>query len=144
MNKKAISPLIVNTLLILLTLTTASILFLAINNIIKETAEEISLSAFSCIDLQKNPPLKISKGCYNKTLKEIQINLYRNNDLKIQNMDFLINQGEERFSCGECCPNCEIISQGNKKYYIILNEKPESVSLVIEDCVFEKTEIDYC
>lgn len=145
MNKKALSPVIANTLMILLVLASLSILSLTVYSIIEKTSERISLSPTACINLQNS--LELKKVCYNQETKEVEATLYiKGNPIKLDTLDFRIQyvDGGETFSCGEGCRNCEIIEQGIKIYYFESLEKPESLILISSDCIIRTYELDNC
>lgn len=144
-NKKALSPVIANILLVLLVIASASILYFTVFNIVKKTSEQISLSPTECINLQNN--LEITKACYNNENKEVETTLYtQSSPTRLKTLDFLIQYANytETFTCGESCRNCEIIKKGTKTYYIPLEKKPESLTLRINDCIIQNSKIENC
>ena len=145
-NKKALSDIIANLLLILLGILAAGIVFSVVVNKIQP-----SLSPqISCLDLKLEQQLTIQKACYNQTNSQIELILKRKpKNTEINSIDFAINynSGSEDFSCGENCINCRLQNPSSTKTYYFTsttNTKPNSITLLVEDCILETKDVNEC
>ena len=144
-NKKALSAVISTLLILLLSLIATSVVWSVASNIIKP---ETLLSPESCLGFQANPPYSLKEACYNETSREIIINLNKKyEDENKRDIFFTLKGNEEasKWCCGENCPNCQLPEKASKKYYLFpINQKPESVTLYIEDCTLGTIFINEC
>ena len=141
-NKKAISTIIASLIIILLSLTAISIIWITIRGV----TNSIALSPeISCINIKITPPLNINSACYDSENNQIKVELKRNLDnLQINSIYLISNTGFE-WQCTSTCGNCIILNQGEtKNYFLYENIKPEDITLKIEDCVLETKEIKNC
>ncbi|MFH1585243.1 MAG: hypothetical protein ABIB79_00565 [archaeon] len=143
--KKGLSTVIANILLVLLGLISISLLFTTINTLIEKTSEQIEMSPIECIEFQGNPPIKIQKACYNSQSEELEINLLKNTNVGVKNLDFIIQSKDETliYGCGDCCRACDIVQSGTKNYYIN-TKRPESVSLRVFNCIISIEKVGTC
>ena len=144
-DKKALSEVVAVLSLILISLAAISILWIIVKNL---TNPEILLAPKQCLDMQINPPYSIEKACYNETSKEAVIILKKTmQNYQINNLYFIMNSVEEslKWRCGSQCQNCKLpITQTPKDFFISLNNKPNSVTLQINDCAIETKGVIEC
>lgn len=147
MIRKALSDVIAMVSLILIGIVVAAIVFAGVRGIIKQSL----LSPQECADLQTQiiKPINAEDLCYNITNKELEVTLARaSEEPEIRSIGFVVNFNDKSISwvCEENCDNCEILKQGIKKYYISLSEEkmPETLTLMINNCLLEKKEIREC
>jgi len=143
-NKKAVSEVVVTLLMILLTISAVIILVFSL----KKSVEPL-LSPKQCLDMQINPQITIQKSCYNATTQDLEITLYRENNNKIDSLYFITqSQGEASlWCCGSQCPQCIILEEGTKTYYLSsadTQEIPEKVSLKVNNCILEAKDVGIC
>ncbi len=141
-NKKAMSAVITSVLIILISVVAVSILAATITKMIKPT----TLSPNSCVNMKLSspPPVSISQICYNQDSKTLIIDIAKNSDVDVNTMNFIANYDtqSEVWGCG--CDSCQIIKQGDKRYYITTENMPNSLVLSINDCSLDEKPVDYC
>jgi len=116
MNKKALSNIVANVLMIILIVVAMGILAANIFEIIKMPALS---PENSCIQIQLDKIVKIERACYNQGTGNLEITLDSN------------------------CENCEILSKGKTKtYYFSPNAK--EVAIVINGCLIETRDVERC
>jgi len=146
MNKKAISDVIAEVLLISLSIAAIGIVSYFVMPMIKN---DTNLSPIiSCIDLKSSPPLTIQDACFNQQTKDIELRITRaTKDLSITDLLFSItsDNNAKSFICNSNCHNCEIIQSGKVKTYYFnypnFNTNAE-ISISIDNCETNKFEID--
>ena len=145
LNKKALSEIVANILMILLSITLIALVSSSIFSLVKNP----NLSpGTSCPIIQFNQPIKIDSVCYNEEKQEVELTLSRNSDekIKIESLKFIIsdNSASESFSCSSSCGNCEILNNGEKKTYYINTLNNKKASLIANNCILEEKEIIKC
>jgi hypothetical protein len=142
-NKKALSTIITVMILIGLSITSVSIIYVSL----KTNLQDVLKSPTQCIGLQSNPPLSIKQACYNE--EELEIFVEKENSFqKVNSIDFIINSKEKSlvYTCEEHCRNCRLPEKTGKQYFIDINgmTTPETLVFKIEDCVIETIKINEC
>ncbi len=145
-NKRGVSEIVPVVLLILISLSLVSIMFVYIMDYAKKP---LQLSPQNCIDMQSNPPVVIDSACYHKFSSNVEVKLSRGVDnFVIDSLKLSVNEGDKSssWSCSKNCNTCIIPDKGTKKfYYVLSNSKPESLTMTINDCVEITTKkIDEC
>ncbi|MFH1431513.1 MAG: hypothetical protein ABIG37_03545 [Nanoarchaeota archaeon] len=144
MNKKAISNVIANILIIGIGIIAIILIYAFIRGII--LTPQLSPEK-NCINLQLNPEISIKEVC--KNTNEIEVILTRiSKKTKIDSIDFEIKSTDksELWCCGEDCPNCEILEENSKKYYLDseTSEPKTKLVLYLNKCNIEEKEILEC
>ncbi|MEK6890567.1 MAG: hypothetical protein AABX03_00350 [Nanoarchaeota archaeon] len=145
--KKAVSDVITNVLLIFLIVTIVSLFGFLVNNLLKDNLE--FSPEISCIKMQATPPITIEDVCFNtetnttqavlksSTIKEYSVGKF--------SMILELNAGTEKYTCGNSCGSCEVMSDGEtKKYYLKNSVAPSKISLIIDSCIIETDTILSC
>ena len=143
MNKSGLSAVVATTLLIVLVIASASILYLTVNQLTKEPLESPQLS---CPELQTTPPISIGNACYNSETKDTEIILNKITNQQINLIEFILDFKPERqnFKCDNECGNCKILTQNSKTYYINSETKPKEITIKTNECELETQKILDC
>jgi hypothetical protein len=146
MNKKALSDVIAEVLLISLTIAAIGVVGYLIMPMIKS---DTNLSpVISCIDLKSSSPLTIQDTCFNQQTKDIELKVARiAKDLDINELSFTIksNNDIKSFICNSNCTSCEIIQSGKVKTYLFSYSgfnNPTSLTISINGCETNNIEIN--
>lgn len=146
--KKGMSDIVVSILLVVLSLIAVSLLWVYVSDL----AKEIELGpAFSCLEMQLNPVVRLQKACYNSETGDIELRVLRiRNNLNLKNIYFVINGDEvesKTFRCGEDCLECDVLEEGRGKNYYVNGESGDvggNVVLRIFGCGVDEKEIEVC
>ena len=144
MNKKAISDIISNVLIILLSIASIIAVYSLVNNLLDSPALS---PEYSCPVLQFKSPVKIYASCFNEKTNDIEITLKKSSEkLQISSMGFILtsDDGSETFSCGSRCSSCQIQNENLKTYFLRGNGNEKTASLKINSCIIETRKISRC
>ena len=139
LNKKGVSDLISNVLIILLVVTLIGTISSQIFQLVKSPT----------LSPEKNCPLLISKNilqvqniCFNELSQETEITLRRNTgNIILEELSF--NLGGEIYSCGNSCGSCQILQEKELKTYYF-NENKQEASIFLNGCLIEKKKVMKC
>ncbi len=139
LNKKGVSDLISNVLIILLVVTLIGTISSQIFQLVKSPT----------LSPEKNCPLLISKNilhvqnvCFNELTQETEITLRRNvGNVIIEDISF--NLDGEIYSCGNLCGSCQILQEKELKIYYF-NENKQEASILLNGCLIEKKKVMKC
>jgi len=137
MNKKGLSNIIANVLIILLVISAIATLSTSIFNLVDSPALSPEKS---CPILLSKKIIEVREACYNQETQETIITIQRNDKTQIESLSFILNQ--ESYTCGNACNTCNILQEGIKKYYFPLES--EEVSVVVNNCLIETKKITRC
>ncbi|MEM3112882.1 MAG: hypothetical protein QXH60_03155 [Candidatus Pacearchaeota archaeon] len=151
-NKKGLSNLIGNMIIVLLILASILLISMSLFKIINNPAfspEE------SCPILQFNKVVRIYNACINQETNEIEITLERTSEdnFDIKTLDLIINNDKTlKYKCGNQCGECRILKTGSiKKYYIshqaknvLEEERAKELSLIVNGCILETKLLNKC
>ncbi len=139
MNKKALSNIVANVLMIILIVVAMGILAANIFEIIKMPALS---PENSCIQIQLDKIVKIERACYNQGTGNLEITLERKrSEISVNELKFILDGNS--WNCNSNCENCEILSKGKTKtYYFSPNAK--EVAIVINGCLIETRDVERC
>jgi len=141
-NKKALSTIIASLIIILLSITAVSIIWITI----KGLTNSVALSPeINCLNIKIQPLIKINSACYNPENKQIEVELKRNlEEMQINSISILSDSSSE-WKCSSTCGNCLILNPGETKTYFLSEEsKPNEITFGIENCITETKEIKNC
>jgi hypothetical protein len=138
-NKKAISNIVANVLMILLIIAAIATLSTSVLNLVKNPALS---PENSCPVLLSKKPIQIQSACYNQETSETEIIIRRNNDKTTINK-LVFSLDNQAYSCSNSCGSCQIPTNiGTQKYFF--NENPKEVSLNVNGCLVEKKDVGVC
>jgi len=149
MNKKAISPVIAVTLIIIISIVSASILAVYVIRLAEKPAQ-FAPSVVSCIDM-KSPP-QIKSSCINQNDNRLEVTIDRSpiDDYTII-LGFVVEGPAETevYECGLSCEgSCIIQNPGQEKtfYFDISNQNPNKVNIYVNDnnCKIDESNIINC
>lgn len=135
MNKKALSGLISNMLMIALAISALFTLSLAVR-------KTVSLSPqVDCFELRLNS-ISIEKVCQGQEYVELSLSRKFNTNLEFVEV-IVSNSSASVYRIGEGCINTDLPSEGETKLYL-LPERASQVSIKIGECVLESKQILPC
>ncbi|MCR4285110.1 MAG: hypothetical protein NUV97_03660 [archaeon] len=142
-NKKAISAVVEVSLLILITVSLAGIIYMPLRGMVDEP---LLSPEISCSNQAENPLIGMY-ACYNQETKKIEIEVVRKSGT-IASLKFQVSKegNTDSYSCGSGCSTCELVgsTSDSKIYYIPLSEKPDSISIITNECEGTENEILNC
>ena len=143
-SKKAISQVIATVLMILLALIAVGTIWITTKNVVDKVQYSPEIQ---CMEMTKNPTIRILKSCYNQETEDVEVTLKRAiNDFEINKLNFVIDS--QKFCCGKPdCTDCEILNPTQtKKYLFDFSEQPipKKISLSIDECFISQKEIGVC
>jgi hypothetical protein len=138
-SRKGLSEIVGATILILLVVLSASLIFISINSLLEKPGLQAAPFA-SCIQIQEISPELLSVR-YNSETKDIEATIKRHvADDYSQSFDFLL-QGKsksDKYTCGLTCGGtCNIQNPGETKtfYFAVNQEIPEKITFFVNgDC----------
>jgi effector-binding domain-containing protein len=143
-NKKALSQVIANLMMILLILIAIGTIWI----VVKKVSDQVQYSPeIQCMKLTKNPSVKILKACFNEESNDVEIVLKREIDsLRVNKLKFDIDSSE--WCCGQPdCMQCLVLNPSSTKtYFFDFSEQtlPKRISLFIDECLVESENIEEC
>lgn len=149
MNRKALSDVVSNVLLIMVGMVAVGIIAM----VIKQFAAMPQFSPqFSCIDIQTDRHIFLDSACFNQSANEVQIAVKRNLNEKfdITNLDFIMDfdgKSSTSWTCNSGCGNCLTPELGNRKIYyfdVTMLGKPTTINLMANTCNLGKLQIKPC
>jgi flagellin-like protein len=140
LNKKGLSEIIGNVLLILIAVASIALVFGIFTNLTTQLSP-----AFSCIDAQLSPLVQVSKACLNADGK-IEATISRNSDTEFSEMVFssVSEASSISYSCGETCSACTILNPYETKTYYLDSTtltSPQTLTLSVNDCLMQTVKI---
>jgi len=145
MFRKGLSGIVVTVLMVALSLTAVGLFSVYLNTL---TGEEEFSPAFSCLEMQLDPTIRLERACYNEETGDVELRVFRSDDnLNLKNIYFILNgEGDsKRLCCGEDCDSCDILeSGGSKDYYFSTDGSEESVILSVLNCGVNQVDIGTC
>ncbi|MFA4953274.1 MAG: hypothetical protein WC584_03555 [Candidatus Pacearchaeota archaeon] len=141
-NNRALSTIIASLILILLSLTAVSIIWITIKGLTNSVALSPELN---CFDIKIQPPITINSVCYNSENKQIEIELKRDfNELQINSISIFSDSNSE-WQCSSTCGNCIIPNSGETKTYFLKEEtQPKEIIFQVENCIIETKNVRDC
>ena len=147
-DRRGLSNIAVVVLLVVLSLTAAGLLWVYIGSFVNEAGLG---PAFSCLEMQFNPTIRLQKACYNPKSGDIELRVLRMEDnLNLQNLYFTINPPEaksKKLACGEDCLGCDILEEGRSINYYVdgnIGDVGGNIILRIFGCDVDEREIVAC
>jgi hypothetical protein len=151
-NKKALSSVVVATLLIVIGIAAITIVAVNINTFLKSSSTQLS-PTINCIDLQSKSTIQITSACLNEDTSEIELTIKRSlSNSEISQLDFLLSSDISSQTASYCCglPDCEscaLLKEGEQKTYFFPTSPSESFSksvVSIGSCELDKKTISVC
>lgn len=148
-NKKGLSDVLANVMLILLAIVAVGIVGAAV----KQFVSSPSFSPqFSCLDMQASRHIYFDSACYNSTSGEVNVAVKRtlSDRFEIKELRFVIDfEGKDSASwrCGGGCTNCNVLDLGNRRiYYFDVRGlgKPTAINLLADGCDAGKIDVRGC
>jgi len=137
MNKRAISNLVVASIIILIAIAFVGAMFI----IIKTTMDKPLFSeTTSCNDLFANPPIKVLSACYNESSLTLSVSVQRDlsgKEVNLLKFATLVNGESTVWECGgNVCGICDVPNEGERKTYFFSIEKaPTEVTFAFDNCI---------
>ena len=144
MNKKGLTEVITIMMIILISISAATIFSVAI---LKTTAQ---LSpAISCGEYRISQTVKLKNYYFSKEQNEIKLTVERKLNTKLKNIKFSVNtdKNKEEWICGESCGDCSIPLEGEtKSYQLQLNQLSTPLTLTIspDGCILQRVKLEPC
>jgi hypothetical protein len=137
MNKKGVSSIIANILIILLVIAMVGTLS---SQILKLINNPTLSPENNCQLLYSKNIINLQEACYNPDTKETEIKVRRNSQEPINKLTFFLNGIPH--SCGNTCGSCHILQEGTQTYYF--DKQAQEVSLFMNNCFIESENIRTC
>ena len=145
LNKRGISDVVDNVLLILIGIGLIVIFVFYIFPIIRQPAFS---PQDSCLNAGINNAFEIKNACFNKETGDLEVALSRKIDnLNINSLVFGFsnnNEVEKSFTCGNSCGGCIILDKGDIKTYYFSYNMMKKVKLYANNCFISERIIDNC
>jgi hypothetical protein len=149
MNRKGIGAVFGVILLVMLSVSAATIAAVVINSFVTKSSAQLG-PQMSCIDMQTGFVFEIEDACFNVDSGEVEVSIRRSISSEgIEKIYFSISDGVESTAwlAGEECDNCELPTLGGRVTYYFDFSNPEEqkdVSLSVGSCEIDKTNIRAC
>lgn len=140
-NKKGLSDVFANVLLILGAVALVSVLGVILFNYIHEVGLSPKLN---CVEMQSSKVLAIENACYDSKLNELRILLKRNIEF-LENIQFAISSdsGDSSWKCGTGCL-CKVPGDGESKNYYFAVDGAKEISILVDGCLIDKRNVNNC
>ena len=148
-NKKGLSEVIANVLIITIGIVAVSLIAFYINGFINRP---LLSPTISCIEMQTDSILKIGSACYNVKTNELEVTIKRSSlsEDGINSVKFMIETGTDSnlFECfSNSCSNCIVLDKGEIKTYYFSSEEgkeTDEASVYVDNCLLDKKSIGNC
>jgi len=136
LNKRGLSNLISNILIILMVIA-------VIGTLSAQTFKLINSPALSpetsCPLIYSKNIIDIQKSCYNELTQETELRISRTSEkILISSLKFSYDQ--ETYSCGNTCGTCNILEQRETRTYYFPGN-PEEITIFLNNCFMETKRI---
>ena len=140
LNKKGLSQMIGTIALVTLAIISVSLLFLSIR-----THLEPSYSPeYSCLQLELNSPLSITKSCFNEQTQDTEVTIQRSkSQFLINSIEFSIDEIPIS-SCNSVCGSCLIQNEETLKTYYFQSPQGKTLTLSSNGCKLQSKPISIC
>lgn len=142
MNKKAISDIVANILIILIGIMAVSILWISVES----TIQKPFLSPQNnCFQENFNPPISIEKVCFNEITKDIELTI-KLSTTNISELNFILDSSgkSKEWQCSNSCGDCTLPEPYSTKTYYFQNDNTnlkDKIFLIANSCLISKAEI---